>query len=924
MNALRPVRFVPLLAALIALGACSEGASVATAPEPRSRGASAQDETPTLVITELMADPSAVLDEVGEYIEVFNPGASAVDMQGWRLISNGTENHTVASSFVVPPCGVAVLVRNGTAANGGITGGYVYGTNVTLNNNTTDFIVIKRADNSLVDSVSYSVRTAAGAVSTPTYTPSAGIARVLVDPAVDNTNVAGNSNWINTPAGSTYGAGDRGTPGVAGAAYAAACGATTTPPGAVTSVTVSPSPTSVTVGGTRTLGASAVDRNGSSTQTTFTWTSANDAIASVSSAGIVTGVGIGSVLITARSANGVTGSATVNVITAAAPAQVSLAINDPRSIPVGFTKPSFPTVRDTDNTILTGVPLAWTTSDPGIATVDGLGYITGVSAGTVTVRATATNGVSGTNSVTIVPASATTTAVYRNHREFGTPVDGTPADEQIIARTEYTSSWNSARGAPNWVSWNLNASQFGNADRCDCFSADPLTPDPRVVDFNYRNGGYDRGHMVQSESRTATFQENAATFLLTNIIPQAANNNQGPWLAFENYLNDLARTEGKEIYVVAGGEYGPNAPSLKGENRVFVPDYTWKVAVIRPAGAGLAGIGGNDNDVQVIAARFPNRIEPGIPASAATIRNAAWQTFQTTVDQIETLTGYDLLSSLPDGAEATLESGQHLPIARAGGPYQAPEGSALQFSGALSTDADPGPLSYSWSFGDRGTGSGISPTHTYADNGTYVVTLTVTDGTGGTSTSTVSAVITNVAPTTPALVATSLFPGEMYAASGTVTDVGSDIITATVDYGTGSGAVPLSMNGSGYSLSNLYAAPGSYTVTLRIRDDDGAETVRTAIVTVKTLVQGAEQLSDALLSLMRARVIGMGEGNALASALRDGANRLSTNGPGPLRSALHAFISRMETLPRSAMFTEQRAATLIATANRMLASLGRS
>jgi hypothetical protein len=100
--------------------------------------------------------------------------------------------------------------------------------------------------------------------------------------------------------------------------------------------------------------------------------------------------------------------------------------------------------------------------------------------------------------------------------------------------------------------------------------------------------------------------------------------------------------------------------------------------------------------------------------------------------------------------------------------------------------------------------------------------------------------------------------------------------------------------------------------------------VRTAIVTVKTLVQGAEQLSDALLSLMRARVIGMGEGNALASALRDGANRLSTNGPGPLRSALHAFISRMETLPRSAMFTEQRAATLIATANRMLASLGRS
>ena len=81
---------------------------------------------------------------------------------------------------------------------------------------------------------------------------------------------------------------------------------------------------------------------------------------------------------------------------------------------------------------------------------------------------------------------------------------------------------------------------FGDAERCNCFSADPTLPAGiyRVVDFDYRDGGYDRGHMVQSEPRTTTDQENASTFLMTNILPQAAANNQGPWSKFENHLND--------------------------------------------------------------------------------------------------------------------------------------------------------------------------------------------------------------------------------------------------------------------------------------------------------------------------------------------------------------------------------------------------
>ncbi len=37
---------------------------------------------------------------------------------------------------------------------------------------------------------------------------------------------------------------------------------------------------------------------------------------------------------------------------------------------------------------------------------------------------------------------------------------------------------------------------------------------------NYRGTGYDRGHFVPSGDRTNTPEQNTATFMLTNIIPQ--------------------------------------------------------------------------------------------------------------------------------------------------------------------------------------------------------------------------------------------------------------------------------------------------------------------------------------------------------------------------------------------------------------------
>jgi PKD repeat protein len=186
---------------------------------------------------------------------------------------------------------------------------------------------------------------------------------------------------------------------------------------------------------------------------------------------------------------------------------------------------------------------------------------------------------------------------------------------------------------------------------------------------------------------------------------------------------------------------------------------------------------------------------------------------------------------LSDGQEVALGKNPLVsnrpPLANAGGPYAAQEGSAVTLVGAGSFDPDGDLLTYSWTFGDGGSAGGANVTHVYADDGNYTVTLTVADPAGLSSTASTIAAIANVPPEVGAISA-PVAPVRVWnpvSASGTFTDRGTlDTHAAIWDWGDGtaSAGTVTETNGAGsVGGSHVYTEPGVYTVQLVVTDDDG-------------------------------------------------------------------------------------------------------
>ncbi len=586
------------------------------------------------------------------------------------------------------------------------------------------------------------------------------------------------------------------------------------------------------------------------------------------------------------------------------------------ALPVGYEDQLFATVRDGNgNTIPTTV--TWTSETPSIVSIDANGVLYALSVGTFVVRATAADGVTtATYSLDTQIATPGGTAQYGNNTEFGVPADNDPSDDILVSRAEYTTSWSPLRGTPNWVSYDLDATHIGNQDRCDCFTFDPALPAslPRYTTADYTGAGayagygIDRGHLARSFDFSTGLLDNAHSFLFSNIIPQAADNNQGPWAALENFIGDEARFQNKEAYIIAG--VAGNKGTVKGEGKIVIPAYTWKVAVLMGRDQGLQDVHGV-GDLTVVAVVMPN--EPGI-------RNVPWQTFEVTVDSVEALSGYDLLALLPDQIENAIESGSSPPVAATDGPYTSAEGSPVAMSGAGSSDPDNDPLTYAWNFGDGTTGTGATTSHTYVQDGTYTVQLTVTDSHGLATTATTTATVTNVVPVIAALPTATLITGEPYAVNGSFTDPGQDPWTGTVDYGDGVAASPLTIAGQTFSLSHAYARAGNYTVTVAISDGVASDSRSVTI----TVLNNREAIASAIAQLQAVFSAGRIPPNVHGPLNGFLTGALATAQTGQIANTLRQldkFLTRLDAFESAGQFPSADAAVLRAFVLRIVASI---
>ena len=216
--------------------------------------------------------------------------------------------------------------------------------------------------------------------------------------------------------------------------------------------------------------------------------------------------------------------------------------------------------------------------------------------------------------------------------------------------------------------------------------------------------------------------------------------------------------------------------------------------------------------------------EPAAPQVTITDTTAALQAAGQVGLKFYTGTG---TTTLP--TRVSVDNYQAVPFTDGGLQNQAPVArfDATVASWKVDVDAsastDDGTITaYAWDFGDGGTATGRTASHTYAANGTYAVKLTVTDDRGVTTSLTKQVTVANAAP----VAGFSATPSELtLAVDASASSDDGTIASYAWEFGDGATA-------TGKTGSHTYAADGTYSVKLTVTDNFGVATSLTKSVTV--------------------------------------------------------------------------------------------
>lgn len=184
---------------------------------------------------------------------------------------------------------------------------------------------------------------------------------------------------------------------------------------------------------------------------------------------------------------------------------------------------------------------------------------------------------------------------------------------------------------PLWVAWTLTPDRFAEVvSRYDKFLPDPLLDHPVTTD-EYRNSGYDRGHICPAADNKWSEQAMRESFYMTNICPQNNNLNRGDWRELEDACREWTMQSGR-LYVVGGPWLSGAERRTIGRRGIAVPDGFYKVVLSLTPLRGIGFVYEN------IAGDRPMSV------------------YARSIDEVEQLTGIDFFSALPDSIEALVES----------------------------------------------------------------------------------------------------------------------------------------------------------------------------------------------------------------------------------------------------------------------------
>jgi endonuclease G len=224
---------------------------------------------------------------------------------------------------------------------------------------------------------------------------------------------------------------------------------------------------------------------------------------------------------------------------------------------------------------------------------------------------------------------------YGEHILYGYP--GTKGT--LLYRKGYVLGHDNSKKVASWVSYHLiDIYLVKNVPRSDDFRPDPDLPKGQRSELSdYRNSGYDKGHLAPAEDMRRDRETESETFLLSNIAPQVGIGfNRAVWKELESKVRIWAKDR-RNIYVITGPIYDGLDQKTIGPNKVVVPTHFYKIVISSTkTGQGL----------DAIAFIIPNKENP----------NGILSQFITTIDEIENETGLDFLRELDDTLEETIES----------------------------------------------------------------------------------------------------------------------------------------------------------------------------------------------------------------------------------------------------------------------------